>query len=362
MQYFLFLGFAGLMFVLRLDARRFGAAEWDTEQGTWRVWAPRISWYVAGLALSLLIFGLHPSPVSELNLTFAPDRGVALFLGLLYGLGGTLVAFGVAWIRGGRLRFPVPERYPGGVLSSIGTAYFDEFLFRGVILGLLLGLGVADWVGVVAAAILYAGTVRASSAGRGLLDTAVALIIGLASGLVVLLTAGIAGAIVGHAITRFALLPGARSPDPHRAARGRYPTGRSSTSSRRPPGRPARTRMTAVEDSVRSDPPEDAWAPAAPEGLYVHVPFCVSVCPYCDFVVYGGADARGPRNRVAALVEALHRELELRVARLPDSGARRPLTSVYLGGGTPSLLAPATVAEPARGRRRPPRPGRWAPR
>ena len=75
-QYFLFLGFAGLMFLLRLDARRFGAAEWDTEQGSWRVWAPRISWYVAGLALSLLIFGLHPSPVSELNLTFAPDRGL----------------------------------------------------------------------------------------------------------------------------------------------------------------------------------------------------------------------------------------------------------------------------------------------
>jgi hypothetical protein len=204
-QYFLFLGFAGLMFLLRLDARRFGAAEWDTEQGTWRTWAPRISWYVAGLALSLLVFGFHPSPVSELNLTFAPDRVVALFLGLVYGLGGTLLAFGVAWVRGGRLRFPVPERYPGGVLSSIGTAYFDEFLFRGVILGLLLGLGIADWLGVVAAAVLYAGAVRASSAGRGLLDTAVALIVGLASGLVVLMTAGIAAAMVGHAITRFAL-------------------------------------------------------------------------------------------------------------------------------------------------------------
>ena len=203
-QYFLSLGFAGLMFLLRLDARRFGAAEWDTEQGTWRVWAPRISWYVAGLALSLLIFGFHPSPVTELNLTFAPDRGVALFLGLVYGVGGTVLAFGVAWIRGGRLRFPAPERYPGGVLSSIGTAWFDEFLFRGVILGLLLALGLGDEVGVVVAALIYTAAVRASSTGRGLLDTAIALIIGLASGLVVLLTAGIAAALVGHAITRFA--------------------------------------------------------------------------------------------------------------------------------------------------------------
>jgi membrane protease YdiL (CAAX protease family) len=90
------------------------------------------------------------------------------------------------------------------VLSSIGTAWFDEFLFRGVILGLLLGLGLPDWAGVVLAAIVYMSAVRASSAGRGLLDTAIALMIGLASGLVVLLTAGIAAALVGHAITRFA--------------------------------------------------------------------------------------------------------------------------------------------------------------
>jgi hypothetical protein len=203
-QYFLFLGFTGLMFLLRLDARRFGAAEWDTEEGGWRTWAPRLSWYVAGIALALLIFALHPSPVSELNLTFAPDRGAALFLGLLYGLLGTFAAFTIAWVRGGRLRFPSPSRYPGGVVSSIGTAFYDEFLFRGVILGLLLGLGLPDWAGVAAAAAIYAGAIRASTAGRGVAETAVALIVGLAGGVVVLLTAGIAGALVGHAVTRFA--------------------------------------------------------------------------------------------------------------------------------------------------------------
>src|SRR5207253_10167459 len=50
----------------------------------------------------------------------------------------------------------------------------------------------------------------------------------------------------------------------------------------------------------------------APVALYVHVPFCISLCPYCDFVVYPGAAARGPRNRIASFVAALLAELRLR--------------------------------------------------
>ena len=213
-QYFLFLGFTGLMLVLRLDTRRFGAAEWDTQQGAWRAWAPRLTWYISGIALALLIFGLHPSPVSELDLSIVPDRAAALFVGLFYGICGSIFAFGVAWVRGGRLRLPNTARYPGGVLTSIGTAFYDEFLFRGVLLSLLFGIGLPDWAGVGAAAILYAGVVRASTTGLGLLDTAVALVVGLASGLVVLLTGGIAGALVGHAITRFALFLALGHPEP----------------------------------------------------------------------------------------------------------------------------------------------------
>ncbi|MBA2275502.1 MAG: radical SAM family heme chaperone HemW [Chloroflexi bacterium] len=82
-----------------------------------------------------------------------------------------------------------------------------------------------------------------------------------------------------------------------------------------------------------------------PVALYVHVPFCLSLCPYCDFVVYSGRAARGPASRIDAFVEALLVELELR----PDGiearfGAARPaLASVYLGGGTPSLLSAAVI-------------------
>ena len=84
--------------------------------------------------------------------------------------------------------------------------------------------------------------------------------------------------------------------------------------------------------------------PLPPVGLYVHVPFCVSLCPYCDFVVLTGRAAVGPSNRMAELVSALHVELDLR-ADLAEAAfsQRAPLTSVYLGGGTPSLLSAMQV-------------------
>jgi oxygen-independent coproporphyrinogen-3 oxidase len=85
---------------------------------------------------------------------------------------------------------------------------------------------------------------------------------------------------------------------------------------------------------------------AVPAGLYVHIPFCVSVCPYCDFVVFAGAAARGPRNRIEAFLAALHVELDLRADALDAAfGSERPaLDTLYLGGGTPSLLPPADLA------------------
>jgi oxygen-independent coproporphyrinogen-3 oxidase len=88
-----------------------------------------------------------------------------------------------------------------------------------------------------------------------------------------------------------------------------------------------------------------AGAPSPPVALYIHVPFCISLCPYCDFVVIAGAAARGQGSRIGPFLDALVRELALRAdaldAAFPD---RPPLQTVYLGGGTPSLLPSDEIA------------------
>lgn len=70
-------------------------------------------------------------------------------------------------------------------------------------------------------------------------------------------------------------------------------------------------------------------------GIYVHWPFCESKCPYCDFNSHVAADIDESRW-VRAYLSELDRYAEL----LPG----RVLTSVFFGGGTPSLMAPETVA------------------
>jgi oxygen-independent coproporphyrinogen-3 oxidase len=74
-----------------------------------------------------------------------------------------------------------------------------------------------------------------------------------------------------------------------------------------------------------------------PLALYVHLPWCIRKCPYCDFNSYeagkGGFDD-------ARYVEALLRDLE---AELPLAQGR-PLSSVFIGGGTPSLFSGSAIA------------------
>ncbi len=72
-----------------------------------------------------------------------------------------------------------------------------------------------------------------------------------------------------------------------------------------------------------------------PLALYVHWPFCVSKCPYCDF----NSHVRESVDQ-AAWRDALLADLAYEAAALPG----RRLGSIFFGGGTPSLMPPATVA------------------
>jgi putative oxygen-independent coproporphyrinogen III oxidase len=68
--------------------------------------------------------------------------------------------------------------------------------------------------------------------------------------------------------------------------------------------------------------------------LYVHVPFCPSICPYCDFHVL---------TRQAGVVESYLRELQRDAAQLEANYGRQQLETLYVGGGTPSFLRDAEL-------------------
>ena len=72
-----------------------------------------------------------------------------------------------------------------------------------------------------------------------------------------------------------------------------------------------------------------------PLALYVHWPFCVSKCPYCDFNSHVRESVDQARWRAALLTDLAHEGAV---------GPTRPLTSIFFGGGTPSLMPPETVA------------------
>lgn len=70
--------------------------------------------------------------------------------------------------------------------------------------------------------------------------------------------------------------------------------------------------------------------------IYLHIPFCVHRCAYCDFNTYAGQEDLIPRYTAA-----LCREIELGAPQ----GEQLPVHIIFLGGGTPSLLAPEQVAK-----------------
>ena len=96
-----------------------------------------------------------------------------------------------------------------------------------------------------------------------------------------------------------------------------------------PPPSPRPTREDATVAAENPEPRDPGV------GLYLHVPFCERICPYCDFAVVAGV----PGHREARTVAALETEIAARA----DAFAPARLATVYFGGGTPSLLRPESV-------------------
>jgi oxygen-independent coproporphyrinogen-3 oxidase len=82
--------------------------------------------------------------------------------------------------------------------------------------------------------------------------------------------------------------------------------------------------------------PELSSDPSAALGLYIHIPFCEKKCPYCDFNTYAGLQPLYQET-----VDALCMEM----ARWAEPLQQRTITSIFLGGGTPTVLAEGQLAQ-----------------
>lgn len=82
-------------------------------------------------------------------------------------------------------------------------------------------------------------------------------------------------------------------------------------------------------------------AAEVPVSLYVHIPWCVRKCPYCDFNSHAAGGELPQASYVIALLDDLDHEVE--------AIAGRAIHSIFIGGGTPSLFTPAAIARLLRG-------------
>ncbi|HEX6219256.1 MAG TPA: radical SAM protein, partial [Sphingomicrobium sp.] len=92
--------------------------------------------------------------------------------------------------------------------------------------------------------------------------------------------------------------------------------------------------MKALQPSLVPHPTIPSPKGEGKIALYVHWPFCVSKCPYCDFNSHVRSSIDQDEWRDALLADLAHE-----ASLLPG----RTLTSIFFGGGTPSLMEPATA-------------------
>ena len=319
------------MFLLRLDARairrggvrrrrprRRAALARRASPGTW-----------AGLALALLA-------ASTRRRERGPDLGCPT--GRAPGPAASSTAASAsrpscfAWLRYRRIRFPARVATRARCSTAIGTAFYRRGPLPrrrswGCCSRWAWRRPVADRRPAAASTPLRPAWARRPDRELLVSRSSSALVGGW---LLLVHAAGIAAAIVGHAITRFAIFLATGHTDQPRAR------GREVEDDRRSRRRHARwlaasSARPASRDDADGEPPDaqpcprPTARPAPPVGLYVHIPFCVSLCPYCDFVVVAGCrGARTAQPDRRRSRRPLHVELELRADALDAPFGRRP--------------------------------------
>jgi membrane protease YdiL (CAAX protease family) len=199
-------GLLMMVFLLRLQAERFGAAEYDEKvnrfhRGFWT----RLSWYALGLGLVAGIYVVHPQPHDVLLLVVGRKVDLISY-GMPLAAVGVLQAAAFAWYRYGGLRLPEASAYPGAVLNAVATAVIDEAVFRGVILGILyIAIRLPSGSAIIISALLYVLVTRLAAPGHHRYTVFLSLAMGLAFGWATLTTGGIGAAILAHSVTSFAM-------------------------------------------------------------------------------------------------------------------------------------------------------------
>lgn len=199
------LGFGLLLVLLRLEALRFGSAEYSEAQHDGRPasFLRRISWLLIGLLLTVAIWLVVPDP-QDVFLVFG-ERSRAIVGGIAYAAIGSVVISAVVLLRLRSILLPPMSAYPLGITNAVGTAFIDEVTFRAVFLGLLLATGLDPLLAIVIQALLYGLATRTGAPGHDLMLLTVAIGFGLMSGWLTVETGGIGAAFFGHAVSRVAL-------------------------------------------------------------------------------------------------------------------------------------------------------------
>jgi hypothetical protein len=201
------LGLTLLLVMLRIEAERFGAAEYDEPvRGHSRSVLRRLAWYILGVGGVLGLLLVHPSAEFSLYLQVG-DRSGLLLAFVLGGL-GVAQAVALALLHYRRLRFPNVAAYPGALVNEILTAFIDEAVFRGAVLAYFLWVQGPDPnvnLAILGQAVVYVLATRLGAPGRDKYMFLLAMLVGLVGGWATLLTGGIGASFLGHAITRVAV-------------------------------------------------------------------------------------------------------------------------------------------------------------